>query len=29
MEIALDNIRQAENINNDLLPLKDKLEKNP
>lgn len=26
MEIALDNIRQAENINNDLLPLKDKLE---
>ena len=26
MEIALDNIRQAENINNDLLPLKDKIE---
>lgn len=26
MEVALDNIRQAENITNDLLPLKDKLE---
>lgn len=26
MEVALDNIRQAENISNDLLPLKDKLE---
>lgn len=26
MEVALDNIRQAENISNDLLPLKDKME---
>lgn len=26
MEVALDNIRQAENISNDLLPLKDALE---
>jgi type IV secretory pathway VirB4 component len=26
MEVALDNIRQAENIANDLLPLKDKIE---